>query len=134
MKKRFIFAALFSLFALVAMQLNAQTIAWPAGKAEFQTPTVAALDSTVRAEVTNTFTHLTINLTKNATLHLDTSKKLRAGSFLFVDAICGSVAKSLTCGDLVQCPVISGTINKGRTLMFVHNGTKFMLVSSTQYN
>lgn len=119
---------------MLCTQVSAQVIAWPAGKAEFQTVTVASSDSTARAEVTNTFTHLTINLTKNATLHLDTSKKLRSGSFLFVDAICGSVAKSLTCGDLVQCPVISGTINKGRTLMFVHNGTKFMLVSSTQYN
>lgn len=120
------------LFFLSILSVSGQT--WPSGKADLQTLTINSADSTANATMSNVMTQLTITLTKNTTLHLDTSKKIKEGSLLFVNASCGAVAKSLTCGDKLQCPTITGTINKGRMLMFVFDGTKYVLVSNTQYN
>lgn len=109
-------------------------VRWPSGKADVKTLAIDPADSTADATILNGLSYLTVVLTKNTTLHLDTPGKPRHGDMLIVDASCGSVAKSLTCGDKLQCPVISGTINKGRNLFFVFNGTKFVLVANTQYN
>jgi len=131
--QKYLFALILSMFTFGAMQ--AQTLAWPAGKAEFTTVTVSSVDSTARATIKNTLTVLDLGtLTKNATLHLDIPSKIRPGSMLLIRSASGAVAKSITFGDYLQSPVISGTINKGRYLAFVYDGTKFYIYSERLYN
>lgn len=131
--QKYLFALILSMFAFVGTQ--AQTLAWPAGKAEFTTVTVSSTDSTARATIKNTLTVLDLGtLAKNATLHLDIPSKIRPGSMLLVKAASGAVAKNVTFGDYLQGVVLSGTINKGKFATFIYDGTKFFNIASIQYN
>jgi hypothetical protein len=124
---------LFSFLLALAGFFTAEAQSWPFGKADYQTATIA-VDSTVSADIDNRMTYLTLpTINNNITVHLDVDK-LQKGAFLYVELPNGAVAKTVTWGDKINGPVLTGTVNKTKICGFLWDGTVFRKVSEALYD
>lgn len=122
--------------ALTLCFVEAQAQSWPYGKADWQEVSVTA--GTAEATVNNDMVFLRIDtLSANSTLHLDfVGRGPRNGSLLFIDVRSDGTARSLTAGDKLQFPAITGVINKGKLLALVYDSGrgKYVIFSERQYD
>lgn len=127
----FLFSFIACFFALSA---TVQAQSWPFGKADFQSVEIAA-DSSISVDVTNRLTYVTVSDTvnNNVTVHLDVGK-LQKGAFLYVQLLNGAVAKTVTWGDKINGPVLTGTVNKTKICGFLWDGTVFRKISEALYD
>lgn len=134
MKMRFVFVAMIAMLLFGSENLEAQS--WPYGKADWQEVSVTA--GTADATVNNDMVFLRLDtLSANSTLHLDfVGRGPRNGSLLFIDVRSDGTARSLTAGDKLQFPVITGVINKGKVLALVYDTVrgKYVIFSERQYD
>jgi hypothetical protein len=128
---------LFSLL-LVAMCFvglaTAGAQSWPHGKADYQTATIAT-DSTVSVDITNRLTYVVLpTINNNITIHLDVISGLQKGAFLIFELPNGAAAKTVTFGDKLDAPVLTGTISKTKTVTFLWDGTNYKKLCDTLVN
>lgn len=135
MKSKF-FLGLMLMFslALSSFKAEAQRLVWPQGKAEFIDATVDGV--TAEATVGNRFTYIKLEMDTAMTLNLDLAGKMPEGSLLFIEASSDATARTLTAGDKLQFPAITGVISKGKLLglVWVPSRNKFVIFSERQFN
>lgn len=130
MKKLF---ALISIFTLLIVSAEAQTIRYPFGAATFSDLTVD--NDTLYPTVTNSLTYYTLDdtLVGNTVMYATISASVKAGDELFFQSLNGVIARTLTFkSTYFVCPSITTTANKTKVYRFIYNGTKFVYQGATQ--
>lgn len=96
-------------------------VLWPFGAADNKTP-----DLSEPVVIENRLTILDLDqLSANATLDLDISPEVPAGSFLVV-IVPAAGTQTLTFGDGVEAPVITGVAGKTKVQQFIFTGVSFV--------
>lgn len=109
-------------------------ITYPFGKATTLSATADA-DSVATADIWNTMTILDLDsLTHITTLNLSIDPGTKVGSILVIRSRSGAVAKALVAGTGLDFPNVSGSINKGKQVMCVYDGTNFVVTGVELYN
>lgn len=129
--KKIIIAAL---FIISVSAIEAQVLRYPFGSATFATLTVD--NDTLTVTPTNSVHYFAASDTAIAnTLILADVAKVKAGDVMYVELSGGATVRTFTFSSSYFVSTTVATVaNKKKLVMFVFNGTKYVLVNSIQIN
>lgn len=100
-----------------------QTIRYPFGEADVQSPASAA---TIAVSVTNSKTIVNLSLDTAATVNVTIDEDLPTGAELHLKITSDGTGRDVTCGTNLTGPVISGVASKTKVASFVYDGSAFV--------
>lgn len=132
--KKILFIALAVILSVATEKASAQ-VKWPFGAANFASITVD--NDTLTASASNSLNYFTTSdtLIANTVINVSTSSSAKAGDQIYYRIQNGATVRTVTFrSTYFTSPVITGVANKTKLIHFIYDGSKWVLVSSTQIN